>query len=165
MLHWLAIIGSLESAVVQESDWRAVEAQFVIGNDLAEPMCFNTSAVTDGYLATSYELRSNFGDEIAIVHAPTTFVVGVATAPSWVIVPPNSSFHFSSDFLLTGREFAHGSATAARLSFFTLPCDFIMDRYMHLDPNSEDEDAQRIYSEADRLVEYRMTDWTDLTEK
>jgi len=136
-----------------------VSGVFAIQNESDEPLCVAASVATDGILTVAFDLRTASGEVQPVFRQPSTTAGDPAIAPSWLIIAPHGRFSFKSSLMLPSQAVGDSAVTAARLSYWSLPCDFVLETYVQLNPNVEDEASLSIQESADRLVVYGTTDW------
>tara|TARA_R110002124_G_scaffold58945_4_gene163485 strand:+ start:616 stop:1116 length:501 start_codon:yes stop_codon:yes gene_type:complete len=135
---------------------------FVIQNQSDEPLCVAADVTTGGIHSAAFDLRTASGEVQPVYRQMSTSPANPLIAPSWLMIPPRGRFSFESNITLPSLPDGDSVFTAARLSYWSLPCDFVLETYVGLDPNVDDEASLRARERADRLVDYGRTDWAEI---
>ena len=133
-----------------------------IRNEAEVPICVN-ARVMGGPFHEGLWMRTGTGRELQDGSVPTTIVTEPPVAASWLVVAPNSAFSFDATVWVHARLEANETVTAVRLPYWSLPCDFVLERFVYLAPDAPVEQAIAIDREADRLVQYGYSEWSELT--
>lgn len=147
----------------QAHGWVVLEGDFAITNPSDTPICVSASVLDSSLTAGQFDLLSSEGEITEIHRTPVVTVADPPLPPNWLVIPPNGEIQVKRSLLTTGREAQGHTPVSARIPYFTLPCDFVMGSYVHRNPSADSEQDRAIDAEADRLVEYRTTDWAPVT--
>ena len=152
----------LSSPAEDRAGLSIASGMFVIENRTDEPLCVAASVATDGIHTAAFDLLTAAGEVQPVFRLQSTVASVPAVATSWLIIAPHGTFTFESSLMLPGQAAGDSTVTAARLSYWSLPCDFVLETYVRLDPDVDDEASLSIRDRADRLVNFGTTEWAEI---
>lgn len=153
----------LAGLLSQADGMQLLEGEFTISNNTDAPLCISASVLNSGPTLGQFDLLSPNGEITQVYRIPSVVAEEPPLPENWLVIPVSGEMRFARRVLVTERDAGHVAPAAVRIPYYTLPCDFVLNTFVHRNPASDSESEYAIDAQADRLAEYKMTDWTSVS--